>query len=132
MLEIESAVAGLTSVEFGLQFDLSYLDALARLSIEIVHALGCRPGIDIQDFDATFAVPIFIAIDALWVKVVLQPVEPLLFAVVGEVVDAFILELERVLVLLVLPLLDASWLAVHRLMSGSIGSGTRASRPEGR
>ena len=131
MLEIESFISGLARVEFSLQLDLSYLDPLARISIEVSCALGSSPGIDIHDFDPTFAVTITIFIYTLWVEIVLQSVIPLLVAIIWEVVDAFVLQLERVLVFrAVSHLFGSSWISVHRLISGSVRSNARASRPE--
>ena len=128
MFEIESFVAGFTRVEFCFEVDFRNFDPLSRLVIEIVCALWCSPSIDIQDFDSTFAVTIIIFIHALRVEMVLESVIPLHVAIIWEVVDTFVLQLEWELGFLAVPSLFPTR-NVHLFMRGSIRCNSRASLP---
>ena len=63
-----------------------------------MHTLRCGPSVDVQEGHAGFAVTVPCGVIALFVEVVSESVVPLSIAIVWEVVNTLVLELERQLV----------------------------------
>ena len=90
MLEKQSLIALKARVELGCEIYLRDLDPLATLLVQILNTRRRSPAIDVHDVDPARTVSIIIFIFTLRVEVVLKSVIPLHFAVLREVVNAFV------------------------------------------
>ena len=94
MLEEQSSIALNASVELGFEIYFSNFDLLARLLVQILYTRRCSPTVDVHDVDFVSTVAIMIFSFTLRVEVLLKSVIPLHLAVVREVVNAYVFQLE--------------------------------------